>query len=140
MTIRIFAPAVALALGFATAADAAPPIEGKWVTEDRDAVVTIGPCGSTVCGRVTRFLTPPPDGVNQRDVNNPDPAKRARKLLGLPVLTSLREEQDLWRGRIYDPKSGKDYRSVIRRKNASTLEVKGCIGPFCQTQIWKRAR
>ena len=43
-----------------------------------------------------------------------------------------------WRGRIYDPKNGKSYRSIIRRKGPGVLEVKGCIGPFCQTQVWKR--
>jgi len=36
------------------------------------------------------------------------------------------------------PKNGKSYRSIIRRKGPGVLEVKGCIGPFCQTQVWKR--
>ncbi|MBY6218867.1 DUF2147 domain-containing protein [Qipengyuania aquimaris] len=119
---------------------AAAPVEGRWVTAEKDAVITIGDCGRTVCGRISRFLVPPPQGADQRDVNNRDPQLRTRKLLGMPVLTGLVEEDDLWRGRIYDPKSGKTYRSVIRRINATTLEVKGCIGPFCQTQTWKRAR
>ncbi|UOR16739.1 DUF2147 domain-containing protein [Qipengyuania aquimaris] len=119
---------------------AAPPVEGRWVTAEKDAVITIGDCGRTVCGRISRFLVPPPQGADQRDVNNRDPQLRTRKLLGMPVLTGFVEEDDLWRGRIYDPKSGKTYRSVIRRINATTLEVKGCIGPFCQTQTWKRAR
>ncbi|WP_371815480.1 DUF2147 domain-containing protein [Erythrobacter sp. JK5] len=81
-----------------------------------------------------------PDGPDQRDINNPDPRLKQRKLLGLPVLFGFTEEAALWRGRIYDPKSGKSYRSVVRRTGANTLEVKGCIGPFCQTQVWKRAR
>lgn len=119
---------------------AATPVEGRWVTAEKDAVITIGDCGRTVCGRISRFLVPPPQGADQRDVNNRDPQLRTRKLLGMPVLTGFVEEDDLWRGRIYDPKSGKTYRSVIRRINATTLEVKGCIGPFCQTQTWKRAR
>ena len=118
---------------------AANPITGNWVTEEKDAIIKIAPCGKSVCGRIAKFLVAPPDGVDQRDVNNSDPAKRKRKLLGMPVLTGFSEEPDLWRGQIYDPKSGKTYRSVIRRINATTLEVKGCIGPFCQTQIWKRA-
>ena len=65
---------------------------------------------------------------------------RSRKLLGMPVLSGFTEDGDEWRGQIYDPKTGKTYRSIIRRVNASTLEVKGCIGPFCQSQTWKRAR
>ncbi|WP_010408290.1 DUF2147 domain-containing protein [Citromicrobium sp. JLT1363] len=117
---------------------AADPISGRWVTQEKNAIVTIGNCGSSVCGKISKFLETPPDGANQRDVNNPDKSLRSRKLMGLPVLTGLREDGDLWRGDIYDPEAGKTYRSVIRRKGANRLEVKGCIGPFCQTQIWTR--
>ncbi len=125
-------------LALASPALAADPIEGRWITEEKDAVITIGDCGKTVCGRITRFLKAPPQGADQRDVNNDDPNLRSRKLLGMPVLTGFIEESDLWRGQIYDPKGGKSYRSVIRRKG-NTLEVKGCLGPFCQTQVWRRA-
>ena len=45
----------------------------------------------------------------------------------------------IWRGAIYDPKRGKTYRSELKRRDANTLEVKGCIGPFCQTQVWTPA-
>ena len=127
------------AMALAAPASAADPITGRWITEDRDAVITIAPCGSNLCGKISRFLVAPPQGVDQRDINNPDKSKRSRKLLGTPVLTSFSEDGDLWRGRIYDPKSGKDYRSVIRLTSASKLEVKGCLGPFCQTQNWTRA-
>ena len=130
--------AAALAFVASTPLAAAEPISGQWITQDHDAVVTIGTCGGKVCGKVTRFLVPPPDGPDQRDINNPDKSLRSRKLLGLPVLSGFAEEADLWRGRIYDPKSGKSYRSVVRRQG-SRLEVKGCIGPFCQTQVWTRA-
>jgi uncharacterized protein (DUF2147 family) len=134
---------LAVAVLVATSASpalAADPIAGRWVTEDKDAVISIGKCGASTCGRIARFLVTPPDGADQRDINNPDAALRTRKLLGLPILTSFKEESSLWRGRIYDPNTGKSYRSVIRRKSANVLEVKGCIGPFCQTQIWRKAK
>ena len=127
-------------LGLASPAMAADPISGRWVTEDKDAVVAIGDCGTSTCGTIARFLITPPDGLDQRDINNPDRNLRTRKLLGLPILTGFKKDDDLWRGRIYDPNTGKSYRSVVRRKDANTLEVKGCIGPFCQTQIWRKAR
>jgi len=123
-----------------TPASAAESIAGRWVTEDRDAVVEIKRCGNVTCGTIARFLITPPDGADQRDINNPERRLRNRRLLGLPILTNLREETDLWRGQIYDPNSGRTYRSVIRRKSATTIEVSGCIGPFCQTQTWRRAR
>lgn len=128
------------ALAAATPLLAAQPVDGKWLTEERDAVIAIGDCGNSVCGRISKFLVAPPQGADQRDVNNSDPKLRNRTLLGMPVLTGFAEDGDEWRGKIYDPKSGETYRSVIRRVDTTTLEVKGCIGPFCRTQIWKRAR
>ena len=129
------------ALAFATAPlAAAEPIAGQWLTADRQAVIQIGDCGPSICGRIARFLVPPPKGADQRDVNNSDEAKRSRKLLGMAILTGFTEHGDEWRGEIYDPKSGKTYRSIIRRKGADRLEVKGCLGPFCRTQVWSRAR
>lgn len=118
---------------------AADPVTGRWVTAEKDGVILIAPCGKSLCGTIDRFLVPPPEGIDQRDVNNPEPRLRNRKLLGLAILSGFTEETDLWRGRIYDPKSGKSYRSVVRRKGANALEVKGCIGPFCQTQVWRRS-
>ena len=127
-------------LGLTSPVMAADPISGRCVTEDKDAVAAIGDCGASTCGTIARFLITPPDGLDQRDINNPDRNLRTRKLLGLPILTGFKKDDDLWRGRIYDPNTGKSYRSVVRRKDANTLEVKGCIGPFCQTQIWRKAR
>ena len=42
-------------------------------------------------------------------------------------------------GTAYDPKTGKTYRSIMRRLDANRLEVKGCIGPFCKAQVWRKA-
>lgn len=128
-----------LALLTANPLVAAEPVTGRWVTAEKDAVIAIAPCGAKLCGRIAQFLVPPPQGLDQRDINNRDATKRSRKLLGMAVLSGFSEDADLWRGQIYDPKSGKTYRSIIRRKSATVLEVKGCIGPFCQTQVWRRA-
>lgn len=138
MRFAAFALAATAALTSGSAL-AATPITGNWVTPEKDAVITVAQCGRSICGKIARFLKPPPGGAGQRDVNNPDPAKRSRRILGMAVLTSFTEDGDLWRGRIYDPKSGKDYRSVVRRLANGRLEVKGCLGPFCQTQVWTRA-
>lgn len=135
--VAMLAPIAALA---AMPTAAAAPVTGKWMTEERDAIVTISQCGKSLCGKLTRFLIAPPDGVDQRDVNNPNASLRKRKLLGLPILTGFTEDGDEWRGKIYDPKSGKTYRSIMERQSGSKLTVKGCIGPFCQSQTWTRAR
>ncbi len=131
--------AAAGALSFATPA-AASSINGDWVTQDKDAIIKIGKCGSTVCGRIHKYLVTPPNGVNQKDINNPNAKLRSRKLLGTAVLTGFKPDGKKWRGRIYDPKTGKSYRSVVQLESANRLKVEGCIAFFCQGQKWQRAK
>lgn len=132
---------LALALGAAMTAPAlaVEPIAGRWVTAEKDAVIAIRKCGKSLCGTIEKFLIPPPGGNDQRDVNNADPAKRQRKLIGTAILSGLTADADAWRGQVYDPKSGRTYTSEVRRKGDGTLEVKGCFGPLCQTQVWRKA-
>lgn len=138
--IALFVLTVLAPFGLAWApAHAGEPVTGRWVTEEKDAVVAINACGKAMCGTVDRFLVAPPQGLDQRDIYNPEPKLRNRKLLGLAILSGFVADGTVWRGRIYDPKSGKSYRSIIRRKGPNVLEVKGCIGPFCQTQLWRKA-
>ena len=35
-----------------------------------------------------------------------------------------------------DPEIDKSYASRLKRRDDGRLEVKGCIGPICQTQLW----
>ena len=65
---------------------------------------------------------------------------RQRKLLGMPVLTDFSEDAELWRGKIYDPKSGKTYRSEVSLNSANSLKMKGCVAFLCQGQNWTRAK
>ncbi len=134
--LTALAPAALFAAGFAAAsADAATPIAGRWMTEEKTAIVTVGPCGSNVCGRLTTLLKQPPSGPPV-DSNNPDPALRRRPLEGLVILAGFADKGDDWRGKIYDPKSGKTYKSILKRESDGTLKVQGCIAFFCRTQRW----
>jgi len=140
MTFKAVTASAALGLvALAAPAFAAEPITGRWVTGEKDAVVAIARCGKTLCGRIEKFLIMPAGGNDQRDVNNSDAAKRNRKLLGTAILSGLTADGSTWRGSVYDPKSGRTYTSEVRRKDSTTLEVKGCFGPICQTQVWKKA-
>ncbi len=126
-----------LAMMHASAAYAAPAsIKGSWITKDKQAVITISPCGTALCGFIARYLVTPPNGPDQRDVNNPDKSKRARKLLGSNVLSNFIADGDQYKGTIYDARNGKSYRSVVYKGTSGNLIVKGCIGPFCQSQTW----
>lgn len=128
--------AAAALLGVAAAGPA--PVTGRWLTTEGKALVEIGPCGALLCGRITRVLKPRPGGPPV-DVNNPDPALRTRPIAGIVVLSGFRPDGDRWRGRIYDPESGRSYRSELIR-TGGVLKVKGCIGPFCRTQQWSAVR
>jgi uncharacterized protein (DUF2147 family) len=131
---------VAVLVISAGALQAAAPINGRWITADKSAVVEIAPCGTNLCGRVAKFLVAPPQGADQKDVNNPNKALRGRTILGMNILTGFKADGEQWRGQIYDPKAGKTYRSVVYKGVSGNLIVKGCVGPFCKTQTWTQAR
>jgi uncharacterized protein (DUF2147 family) len=123
-----------------SAAHAAPNIVGDWITEDRSAVITISRCGSSVCGRIGRALVNKPN-FPKTDVHNPKPQLRGRPLIGLQILSGFIATADRWdNGRIYDPESGKTYRSRLKLNPDGSLKVSGCIAFICQSQRWTRAR
>lgn len=126
------------ALALLAAASTPAPIAGHWITVDGKALVEIGPCGAHVCGRILRVLKVDPTKPTT-DTNNPDKALRTRPIVGMVFLTGFSPGDDRWRGRIYDPESGRSYRSEVTR-TGGVLKVKGCIGPFCRTQAWTAAR
>ena len=129
---------IILAIGMATPAQAATPITGKWFTVGNRSIVDIAPCGTALCGKLSKILVPVKGNGN--DTNNPDVAMHSRPLIGLNILFSFKDTGKQWEGRIYDPEHGKTYRSIVFRNPDGTLAVKGCIAFFCQTQTWKPVR
>lgn len=131
---------ISAAIGMAVAANAAAAsIKGRWNTSEKDSVVEIAACGAKMCGKVSKFLKTPPGGFDQKDTKNPDKTLRSRKILGISVLQNLESDGEVWRGTIYDPRSGKSYRSVVYLMKNGNLNVKGCVGPICQSQTWTPA-
>ena len=123
----------------AAAVQAAPvPVAGTWLTPEGKALVRIEPCGAQLCGRIVKVLKPRPGGPAV-DSANRDPALRTRPIEGLSILTSFVATGERWTGRIYDPESGRSYRSELTR-HGDSLDVKGCLGPFCRTQHWTARR
>lgn len=135
-TIGILAAALA-ALACSAPSGAAEPIVGRWVTEGGKGLVEIAPCGASQCGRIRRVGDPK---APRTDINNPDAKLRSRSLLGLQVLHGFADAGDVWKGHIYDPESGKTYRSMVKLNRDGTLEVKGCVLFLCRGQTWTRAR
>ena len=55
----------------------------------------------------------------------------------LLILKGFEKKKNDWRGgTIYDPENDKTYDARIKRLDDGNLQLKGCVGPFCQTQVW----
>ena len=137
--LRLIPVASAFSLAVCLPAQAAVPVTGLWLTTEKDSIVEIAPCGPALCGKIMRILKPSPNGP-PKDTNNPDPALRGRPIQGLAILTGFNDAGKNWQGTAYDPRAGKSYRSYLTLLRDGTLEVKGCVGPFCRTKSWTRAR
>jgi uncharacterized protein (DUF2147 family) len=126
---------VLLASGTALAAD--PSVLGDWLVKDGYAHIRIDNCGGKMWGIVAWEQKP---GL---DVENPDPAKKSRPTLGMPVLMGLApaKEPGKWSGQIYNSNNGKMYDATISLADENTLDLEGClVWPLCQTQKWTRVK
>ena len=121
-----------LVLAIAGAASAQPlgGIVGEWWTPGFNARVRIERCGDAVCGRIVWLW----------DETARDAADRV-PLLGRAVVDRMRAaEPGRWAGgRLYNPEDGRVYQGTLQLKSPDNLEVAGCFGPFCRTQLWRRA-
>lgn len=135
MRALILIAALVLAAGPALA----DPVEGEWLSKEKDGRIRITPCpgrAERMCGAIS-FVK---DRTQPLDVRNPDPALRSRALVGLQILRDFaRAAPGRWTGgRIYDPKTGKTYDSKLSINADGSLKLEGCISILCQTRIWTR--
>jgi uncharacterized protein (DUF2147 family) len=114
----------------------ADPI-GEWMTQKGYAKIRIENCGNALWGAVSWEQRP--GGV---DSKNPDPNKRGRPTLGLPVLLDMKPEGDnKWVGQIYNSEDGKTYASNISMGSPDLLQVRGCVlGILCGGEDWSRVK
>jgi uncharacterized protein (DUF2147 family) len=117
----------------------AAEVTGEWLIEDGDARVRIAPCGPDLCGSVAWIK----EGAPTVDVNNPDPAKRSRPLLGSPVLLGLKPSgTGEWTGSLYDAENGRTYVGKLTVLDERHIKVSGCVlgGLICESQTWTRTK
>lgn len=119
-------------------------VTGTWRTSDGDALVDIYACDEgAVCGRIVWMREPLADGRPRTDDKNPSPALRERPVQGLEILRGFREERPgVWSGgRVYDPKSGNEYRGRLVLEGEGTLRLRGYVGIplFGRSDTWTRA-
>src|SRR5690348_14130916 len=116
--------AIALcALLAATSLDAASSgVRGYW-REPHGAVIRIAPCGPSLCLFIAA-LSPGPHPAT--DVRNPKRELRDRSLCGLKIGEGFieRDPEHADGGRIYDPRSGRTYRSSMTAEG-DLLKLRG---------------
>ena len=126
------------AIIFASAAHAegGHDVFGTFLTQAGTSTVTIEDCGDgSPCGRVSWI---DPDAMEPGQTPETALTKAGDPVLGLLMLQGFDKKRKDWRGgTIYDPEADKSYASRLKRLANGTLQVKGCIGPICQTQIWQ---
>lgn len=108
---------------------------GTFLTVDKDSHVTISDCGDgTPCGTIVWL---DPNTLDAGITPETAMAKDGRPIIGLELLQGFEKQSTDWRGgNIYSPEEGKTYASRMKRLENGDLQLKGCVGPFCQTQIW----
>jgi len=130
---NVFASAAILALTTSSAI-AADPI-GDWLVKEGYAHIRIDNCAGKMWGVVAW------EKETGFDNENPDPTKKGRPILGMPILLGMKPTKpNLWEGEIYNSNNGKTYDARITLVNDNTLKLEGCVlgGLFCGGENWTR--
>src|SRR5580692_3046824 len=131
---KVLSTGIFLATGIAPALAADPT--GDWKVADGVANIRVAECNGSMWGAVAWEKTP-----GGRDVNNPDPSKKSRPTLGMPILIDMKKKAavDRWEGQVYNAKDGQFYSSTIKPVGSDQLEIQGCVlGFLCGGETWTR--
>jgi uncharacterized protein (DUF2147 family) len=113
-----------------------------WLTQAGDAKVQVSRCGTGICGKVV-WLKDPIDkatGRPQIDDKNPNPALKNRPMIGLQLFSNMQPSgPNAWSGVIYNADDGQSYASTVAQLDTNRLEVRGCVGALCGSEIWTRS-
>lgn len=126
--------ALLLVLAAASPSQAVDDPSGDWLVAKRYAIIRIANCGGQIWGIVSWALRP------ELDKNNPDPSKRSRPTLGMPVILGMTmSKPQEWSGEIYNSRDGRTYDASISLSKPDVLHVEGCVlGVLCGGEDWTR--
>lgn len=125
--IRLISAAAVAA--FLAAPAMAEPTLGTWVSppdnKGQTGHVVVRKCGSGVCGTLERAYSSTGKQITTKNV-------------GKQLLSNMVPQgSGVYKGRAYVPIFGKTFEAEMRLAG-NTLKIKGCAGPVCKTQNWKR--
>lgn len=105
---------------------------GRWLTEDRKAVIAIEPCGASLCGRIV--------GIARDSPAEPMPTDHTgRPQCGLTIIKDAVPDGGAeWKAEIVDPRDGSVYRARMQLDEQRHLRVRGYIllPLLGRTQVW----
>lgn len=105
---------------------------GRWLTQDKTAVIAVEPCGSMLCGRIVGISFDHPDDPVPTD-------NEGHSQCGLIIIRGgVPDGEQGWNIRITDPRNGKVYRASMRLDEQRRLRVRGYVGvPLLgHTEVW----
>ena len=117
---------------------------GKWMSSEKNLTVEVYRTGDEFKARIVWFRDDPSLPMEEwRDKNNPNPALRSRKILGMDVLSDLKYDSgdNSWEdGMVYDAKHGKDWNASAYIDDHGLLRVRGYwhFKLFGRTMTFKR--
>jgi len=134
------AAATVLTCGLAVVPAEAEDMIGTWLTGQGDAHIKLSKCNAKMCATIAWIKNPidAKTGKPPVDDKNPDPAKRSRKLLGLRIFAMDEEPGGAWSGPIYNADDGMTYKGRLSPHGDNELEVQGCAGTLCGSEVWTR--
>ena len=102
-------------------------IIGSWWTPRNESRIELFEKGGKYFGRIAWM---PPAAEHLLDNNNPDPAKRGEKRLGLVIFQNFRfDGEDEWvGGTVYNPDDGRTYSAKFSLESKNRLRVRGFFG------------
>jgi len=117
-------------------------VKGVWLNDDKDAKVEIYKQGDKYFGKIvwTQNMYEADGKTLRKDNKNSNEQLRNRTIQNMVILSGFNYSDGEWTGgEIYDPKSGKTYKSKMKIKGNS-LEVRGYVGNpmFGKTTTWTR--
>jgi uncharacterized protein (DUF2147 family) len=116
----------------------AETIEGTWWTEGKEGKMKIE---KTKSGRYQVIIVSGKD-EDKKDVNNPNPKQRERKLKGIVIMWNLKfEDGEYVDGYCYNPRDGNTYRVKMKILSQNSLRIRGylLVPLLGQSQDWARA-
>ncbi|MBL8791099.1 MAG: DUF2147 domain-containing protein [Rhizobiales bacterium] len=123
-----------LLVSAASSAVSDPGPEGIWRMTSGKVTVRVRYCGGQkLCATIVGLAEPlNKAGKPKVDHENPNPALRSRRIIGLQVVSGMKPAgANRWKGSIYNADDGGTYSSVLQL-SGNAMNLQGCWGPFCK--------